>query len=73
MGLNAALFSFAHLMYWSWIVAVLTFAGGLVFAWSYRVRGNFAEAVVLHAVAGISVFVLGLGAFFYSGSITRPF
>ncbi|NNL73054.1 MAG: CPBP family intramembrane metalloprotease [Silicimonas sp.] len=71
--LNAAIFSFAHLMYWSWIVAAMTFAGGLVFAYSYRVRGNFPEAVVAHALAGIAIFALGLGVFFYSGNVTRPF
>lgn len=71
--LNAAVFSFAHLMYWSWIVAAMTFAGGLAFAWAYRVRGSFPLAVVLHAVAGQIVFVLGLGMFFYSGNVERPF
>ena len=73
IALNAAVFSFAHLMYWSWIVAALTFAGGLAFAWSYRVRGNFPEAVVSHSVAGVILFALGLGAFFYSGNVERPF
>lgn len=71
--LNAAIFAGAHLMYWSLVVAVMTFAGGLVFAWSYRMRGNFPEAVVLHSVAGIVLFALGLGIFFYSGNIRRPF
>lgn len=70
---NAALFSAAHLMYWSWIVAVMTFVGGLFFAWSYRIRGSFPEALVLHSVAGIVLFALGLGVFFYSGNIVRPF
>ena len=73
VALNAAVFSFAHLMYWSWIVAALTFAGGLAFAWAYRVRGNFPEAVVLHAVAGVIVFAVGLGLYFYSGNVVRPF
>lgn len=71
--LNAAVFSFAHLMYWSWIVAAMTFWGGLAFAWAYRVRRNFPEAVVLHALAGIVLFALGLGVFFYSGNVSRPF
>lgn len=71
--LNAGVFSFAHLMYWSWIVAAMTFAGGLAFAWSYRVRGNFPEAVVAHSVAGVILFALGLGVFFYSGNVERPF
>ncbi len=71
--LNAAVFSFAHLMYWSWIVAAMTFAGGLAFAWAYVRRGSFPLAVALHAVAGVIVFALGLGMFFYSGSVARPF
>lgn len=71
--LNAAVFAFAHLMYWSWVVALMTFAGGLVFAYSYRIRGNFPEAVVAHSLAGIVVFALGLGVFFYSGNVIRPF
>lgn len=71
--LNAAIFAFAHLMYWSWVVAGMTFLGGLVFATSYRVRNNFPEAVVLHAVSGVIVFALGLGIYFYSGGVRRPF
>lgn len=73
IGLNAAAFSFAHLMYWNWIVAAMTFAGGLVFAFSYLVRRNFPEAVIAHSVAGIILFALGLGVFFYSGNVDRPF
>jgi len=71
--LNAALFSLAHLMYWSWTVALMTFAGGLVFAWAYRLRGSFTMALLLHAIAGNLIFTFGLGLFFYSGNVTRPF
>ncbi|WP_367646932.1 CPBP family intramembrane glutamic endopeptidase [Ruegeria arenilitoris] len=71
--LNAAIFSFAHLMYWSWIVAVMTFAGGLLFSWAYRKRGSFFYAVLLHAIAGNIIFAAGLGIFFYSGNVQRPF
>lgn len=72
-GLNAGVFALAHLMYWNWIVAALTFAGGLVFAWAYEARGSFALAVVLHSVAGGILFVSGAGVLFYSGMIERPF
>ncbi|WP_170365494.1 CPBP family intramembrane glutamic endopeptidase [Ruegeria arenilitoris] len=71
--LNAGLFAFAHLMYWSWIVTVMTFAGGLLFSWAYRKRGSFFYAVLLHAVAGNIIFAAGLGVFFYSGNVQRPF
>jgi membrane protease YdiL (CAAX protease family) len=70
---NAALFSLAHLMYWSAVVTAMTFAGGLVFAWAYRNRRSFPLAVVLHSVSGWVIFTVGLGIFFYSGNVTRPF
>lgn len=73
IALNAALFSLAHLMYWHWVVAAMTFAGGLVFAWAYEARRNFPMAFVLHAVSGVIVFAMGLGVFFYSGNVERPF
>ncbi|WP_288950728.1 CPBP family glutamic-type intramembrane protease [uncultured Paracoccus sp.] len=70
--LNAAVFSFAHLMYWSWVVAILTFLGGWVFAYTY-VRRGFPAAWVLHAVAGNVLFAVGMGVYFYSGNVVRPF
>ena len=71
--LNATLFSWAHLMYWSWVVAIMTFVGGLVFAYMYEKRGSFPMAVILHAIAGNLIFLVGLGIYFYSGNVTRPF
>lgn len=71
--LNAALFSAAHLMYWSWVVAVMTFFGGLIFAKTYEVKGSFALSVLLHSIAGNLIFIIGLGIYFYSGNVQRPF
>jgi ABC-type multidrug transport system permease subunit len=71
--LNSALFSLAHLMYWSAIVAVMTFFGSLIFARSYVVERNFPQTVLLHAIGGNLVFVFGLGIYFYSGNVVRPF
>jgi membrane protease YdiL (CAAX protease family) len=71
--LNAAVFALAHLMFWNWIVLVMSFAGGLVFAHAWTVRRSFPQAVLLHAVAGWVLFTFGMGMFFYSGNIVRPF
>lgn len=71
--LNAAVFSLAHLMYWHWIVAAMTFVGGLVFAATYKRPRGFWMAVALHAVAGQAIFAAGLGVLFYSGNVVRPF
>lgn len=69
---NAAIFSLAHLMYWSIVVAMMTFVGGLVFARAY-LRDGFPSAWVLHAVAGNILFAVGMGVYFYSGNVVRPF
>ncbi|RJL08496.1 CPBP family intramembrane glutamic endopeptidase [Paracoccus siganidrum] len=69
---NAAVFSFAHLMYWSWIVALMTFIGGWFFARAY-LRQGFPSAWLLHAVAGNMLFAVGMGYYFWSGNVVRPF
>ena len=69
MLLNALIFSLAHLLYWNVIVAVMTFAGGLVFAWAYEVRRSFPFAVILHAAAGNILFTLGTGFLFFTGAV----
>ncbi|MDB6454423.1 CPBP family intramembrane glutamic endopeptidase [Falsirhodobacter sp. 20TX0035] len=71
--LNAALFALAHLMYWSGIVVAMTFVGGLAFAWAHAVRRSFPMAWVMHSVAGVIVFIAGLGIYFYAGNVVRPF
>ena len=72
IAINAAIFSFAHLMYWSWVVAILTFCGGWIFARAY-LRHGFPAAWMLHAVAGNVLFAVGMGYYFYSGNVVRPF
>ncbi|MNP76346.1 hypothetical protein D3C76_1735670 [compost metagenome] len=59
-------------MYWSWVVAILTFIGGWFFARAY-LRHGFPSAWALHAVAGNVLFAVGMGIYFYSGNVVRPF
>ncbi|WP_128254309.1 CPBP family intramembrane glutamic endopeptidase [Falsirhodobacter deserti] len=73
MMLNAALFSLAHLMYWNGVVMVMTFVGGLVFAWAHSVRRSFPMAWIMHSIAGLIIFTVGLGIYFYAGNVERPF
>lgn len=71
--INAAVFSLAHLMYWSVVVSLLTFGGSLIFTYAYLRRGSFLYAVLLHALAGNILFTAGMGAYFFSGAVVRPF
>jgi hypothetical protein len=70
VAVNALGFGLAHLMFWNWVAASLTVAGGVIFARGYLERG-FLQAVVLHAVAGGIIFTSGLGVFFYHGAVGR--
>ena len=70
VAVNALGFGLAHLMFWNWVTAAMTVAGGLIFARAY-LRHGFPQAVLLHAVAGGIVFTSGLGVFFYHGAIGR--
>jgi len=71
--LNAAAFSLAHLMFWNAVAVAMAFAGGLIFAWAYSERRSFATAVAMHSLAGVILFALGLGTYFYTGNVVRPF
>lgn len=69
---NAAVFAHAHLMYWSVIVLAMTAVGGWLFARAYLDRG-FPASWFLHALAGNAIFLVGMGVYFYSGAVQRPF
>lgn len=69
---NAAVFAHAHLMYWSLVVLAMTAVGGWLFARAYLDRG-FPAAWFLHALAGNLLFAVGMGVYFYSGAVQRPF
>ncbi len=73
LALNGLIFSLAHLMYWSLLVCILTFFAGIAFAWAYKVKHSLGLAVAMHAIAGCVLFLFGMGAFFYSGNVVRPF
>lgn len=62
-------FSLAHVIFENWIAPTLTLAGGLLFAWTYaRTRSAFA-ASVQHALFGCYLMTIGLGWYFYTGSM----
>jgi hypothetical protein len=66
---SAAAFGFAHIVFWSWQSVALTTAGGALFAATFRRTGSLGLVAVEHALYGILVFALGLGAHFYGGTV----
>ena len=66
---SAAFFSFGHILYKNWLVLVLAFLAGLIFAWRYEKSKSLAISIIEHALYGIWLFASGLGYFFVSAFV----
>jgi membrane protease YdiL (CAAX protease family) len=66
---NALSFSLAHLFYNNWVAPTLSFLGGIIFAYRYLNTDSLPAAAMDHALWGNFLFTIGLGWYFYSGSI----
>jgi membrane protease YdiL (CAAX protease family) len=66
---SAAAFALMHIIFRNWIAVALTFVGGLLFAWRYAVTGSLATSSFEHALYGCWLFTVGLGQYFYHGTI----
>jgi membrane protease YdiL (CAAX protease family) len=63
---SALAFAWAHLVFFNWIALSFTFAGGWMFAQTYRRSRSLALVCIEHALYGCLVFTLGLGWYFYA-------
>ncbi len=59
--INAILFSLAHLFLKSFLVQVLTFLGGLLFAYTYQKTKSTTLVSIEHAIYGNWLFTVGMG------------
>jgi len=66
---SAAAFGFMHLIFRNPLAVSLTFAGGLLFAARYAQTGSLAASSFEHALYGCWLFTVGLGQYFYHGTI----
>jgi len=65
--LNAVLFSFSHIVFQNVTTLVISFLGGLLFAWRYQTSRSFWALCLEHALYGNLIFTVGLGVYFYTG------
>lgn len=65
--LNAVLFSFSHIVFQNVTTLVISFLGGLLFAWRYESSRSYWALVLEHALYGNLIFTVGLGRYFYTG------
>ncbi|KAA1246361.1 CPBP family intramembrane glutamic endopeptidase [Aquimarina sp. RZ0] len=61
MFFNAILFSLAHIFLKSFLVQLLTFAGGLLFAFTYYKTKSTTLVSIEHAIYGNWLFTVGMG------------
>jgi membrane protease YdiL (CAAX protease family) len=66
---SAAAFAFLHIIFRNWLAVTLTFAGGLLFAARYAETGSLATSSFEHALYGCWLFTVGLGQYFYHGTV----
>ncbi len=68
---SAAFFSFGHILYKSYLVIILTFIAGLIFAYSYYKTKSLLWSSIEHALYGVWLFASGLGIFFVVSLIDK--
>ena len=59
--INAALFSLAHIFFKSSLVLILTFIGGILFAYTYKKTKSTLLVSIEHAIYGCWLFTVGMG------------
>jgi membrane protease YdiL (CAAX protease family) len=65
--LNAVLFSFSHIVFQDVTTLIISFLGGLLFAWRYESSRSYWALILEHALYGNLIFTVGLGRYFYTG------
>ncbi len=67
---SAIIFCFAHIFSINWVAPFLSLFGGLMFANTYKKTKSLILVSLEHALYGNSLFALGLGWFFWGGSVS---
>lgn len=66
---SALVFAYAHMLFLNWVAPVLSFFGGVIFAYTYLRTRSLALVTIEHSLYGNSLFIAGIGYYFYSGGI----
>ncbi|MEM6780757.1 MAG: CPBP family intramembrane glutamic endopeptidase [Pseudomonadota bacterium] len=68
---SAVIFAYAHVLYINPVAPTLGFLAGLIFALTYAKTKSLALVTIEHGLYGNSMFLIGLGWYFYSGSVVQ--
>ena len=68
---SAVIFAYAHMLYINPVAPVMGFMAGLIFAHTYHKTRSLALVTIEHGLYGNALFLIGLGWYFYSGSVIQ--
>lgn len=66
---SAVMFAYAHCLYINPVAPTLSLIGGFIFASTYLKSKSLALVTIEHGLYGNSLFLVGLGYYFYGGSV----
>lgn len=68
---SAVVFAYAHVLFINPVAPTLGFIAGLIFAITYWKTRSLALVTIEHGLYGNSLFLIGLGWYFWSGSVLQ--
>jgi membrane protease YdiL (CAAX protease family) len=68
---SALAFAYVHIIFRNALAVILTFLGGLLFAFRYLQTGSLPTSSFEHALYGCAIFTIGLGASFYHWAVLQ--
>lgn len=68
---SAIVFAYAHVLYINPVAPTLSLLGGLIFADTFRKSKSLALVTIEHGLYGNALFFIGLGWYFYGGSVVQ--
>ena len=66
---SALFFSITHILFLNFIAPILSFIGGLLFANTYNKHRSLLLVSIEHGLYGNTLFFIGLGWYFWGGSL----
>lgn len=67
--MSAVAFGFVHILFHNWIAPAMCLIGGLLFAQTFHKHRSLLLVSIEHALYGDFIFTIGLGRYFYHGTI----
>lgn len=68
---SAVTFAYAHCLYLNPVAPTLSLLGGIIFALTYLKTRSLAMVTIEHSLYGNFLFFIGLGWYFFSGSVNQ--